>query len=405
MFPRIATAAFAALALAAPPAAAQTPRDSSYDAILRNPSAPGASLDYVRAALAAGDREAAISALERLLLLGENPSLRIELAQLYLDIGAPAMAEAHLDRALASPGLEPALRSRAEQLKRMAARGLSPHQFGGAIMAGLRYQTNANAGTTENLILLGGSAAVTPSGSKQENDVDAFTLGHLEHSYDFRVGNNTRIESTLDFYGSRQFDVASFSLSYADATTGIRFEPTPSLPGVSVRPHVVAGMSGLGSRIYGTWYGPGVDVSWRATDALLAYGLYQLRITSYNNVDAAPDGSLQSGDDNVFRAGLRYGFADGSLALGELIGRIVSAERSFYSYDEIGVRGRYVLPLGFGQSVTGRAWFLLLGAEVRQRWFDAPDPNVDPSTTREETELRGTVAVSIPVGLMMSGGT
>lgn len=397
MRPRPSLLAAALAALLITPAAGQSARDQAYERMLRNPADAGAALDYVRAALAAGDNEAAIAGLERLLLFGDNPTLRLELAQLYVDIGAPGLAQGHVERALASGRLDPAQRARAERLRNSADRLASPHRFSGSVLAALRYQTNANAGTSSNLVSIGGQPAVTPTGTKAEPDWDAFAVARLEHIYDFRAGNGTVIESSLDLYGSRQFKLTEFSMSSAELRSGIRFVPAPSIPELNIRPYLVAGMSGLSSRIYGTWIGPGVDVGYRLGDGVVAYGLYELRISSYQDVEAAPDGSLQSGDENVMRIGARKSFADGSLGLAELFGRFVSAERSFYAFEELGARLRYALPVHAGEAVTGRAWYAAAGAEFRQRWFDAPDPNVDPNVTRREFEYRLSASLAAPI--------
>jgi hypothetical protein len=264
-------------------------------------------------------------------------------------------------------------------------------------MGGMRYQTNANAGTNQNLISLGGQPTATPPGTKAEPDWDVFALAHAEHVYDFRTGSNVAIESTGDVYVSRQFDETSFSLSFAEITSGVRFDPTPEVPELSLRPHVVAGVSSLGNRIYGSWIGPGIDARWRASGNLNAYGVYQLRKTYYEDVDVVPFGSQQSGDDNLLRAGLTYVFADGSVALGEAVGRFVVAERSFYSYSLAGVRARYGMALGFGEGISGYSWSLLTGADIYWRWFDSPDPNVDPTVTRDDFEWRLTASLSVPI--------
>ncbi len=389
--------ALVATLAAAAPALAQSDRQSAFDMLLRNPADSAATLEYVRASLLAGDREAAISGLERALLFGENPAIRLELAQLYIDIGAPGLATGHIERAVASGQLDSAQRARAERMRSAADRLASPHRFAGSLLGALRYQTNANAGTNATLVQIGGQPAATPAGTKREADGDAFVVGRLEHIYDFRAGNGTAIESTLDVYASRQFKLTEFSLSAADFTSGIRFTPTPDIPELSVRPYLLAGASGLSTDLYGSWIGPGVDAVYRVGDGVVAYGVYELRISQFRDVEAASDGSLQSGDQNVFRIGARKSFADGSLGVAELLGRVVSAERSFYAFDEIGARLRYGRALRFGEGITGRAWYASGGAEVRQRWFDAADPNVDPNITRREFEFRLTASLAVPI--------
>ena len=388
----------AAFVAAAAPAAAQSDRQSAYDALLRNPTDSAAALAYVRAALAAGDREAAIGGLERVLLFGDDPRLRLELAQLYIDIGAPGSAQAHIEKALASGTLDPAQRARVERMRSSADQLASPSRFAGSILGALRHQSNANAGTNSNLVQIGGQAAATPAGTKQQSDWDFFAIARVEHVYDFRTGTGTAIESTLDVYASRQFDLTEFSLSTLDFTSGIRFTPTESVPELSVRPYLLAGVSGLSEKLYGSWIGPGVDAAYRFGDGLVGYGLYELRITTFRDVEAAPDGSLQSGDQNVMRLGLRKSFTDGSLGVAELLGRVVEAERSFYSFNEIGARLRYGMPLQFGEGITGRAWYGALGGEIRQRWFDSPDPNVDPNVDRREFEYRLSASLAVPIG-------
>ena len=94
-----------------------------------------------------GNFEAAISALERMLLINPNlPRVRLELGVLYFRLGSYQVAKTYLDRAVEGENVPDEVRQRVETFLAEIEKRLSRHQFAGSVFGGVRYQSNAVIG-------------------------------------------------------------------------------------------------------------------------------------------------------------------------------------------------------------------------------------------------------------------
>lgn len=81
-------------------------RDAAYQQLLANPSDVALTLKYAKLCSAAGDYEAAIAPLERLLISKPNsPKLRLEIGILYYLLGSYDTAKPYLKAAKKDPKL------------------------------------------------------------------------------------------------------------------------------------------------------------------------------------------------------------------------------------------------------------------------------------------------------------
>ena len=151
---RAVAAALGAQLLCAPAKAQRIVANPEYDAmfaqVLREPANLDLSFRFAEIATAAGDYEAAIGALER--MLSYNPALprvRLELGILYFRLGSYEMARSYLAGALAGADVPPEVRARVEpflfEIDR-PPRHDTVERFG---QLGVRFQTNANASPSE----------------------------------------------------------------------------------------------------------------------------------------------------------------------------------------------------------------------------------------------------------------
>jgi cytochrome c-type biogenesis protein CcmH/NrfG len=87
----------------------------AFRATLVKPDDPETLMGFAEAAIVFGDMEGAISALERLLLIaGDQPEVKLELAVLYFRIGAPQTAAAYLEGVRSSATASATVRERAD---------------------------------------------------------------------------------------------------------------------------------------------------------------------------------------------------------------------------------------------------------------------------------------------------
>src|SRR5262249_13173043 len=91
--------------------------DAAFQDMINNPGDLERKFKYATVAKQAGDIEGAIGTYEGLLLVDSNlPEVRVELGMLYYQIKSYDMARSHLEAALQSPTLAPALRKPTTQL-------------------------------------------------------------------------------------------------------------------------------------------------------------------------------------------------------------------------------------------------------------------------------------------------
>ena len=94
-----------------------------------------------------------------MLLVNPNlPRVRLELGVLYFRLGSYQLAQSYLKRAIEGE-VPDEVCARVEVFLEEIAKRFSRHQFSGSVLAGLRYQSNANAGPSSNAILANGVAA------------------------------------------------------------------------------------------------------------------------------------------------------------------------------------------------------------------------------------------------------
>src|SRR5436190_17185028 len=135
----------------------QRDADQLFEQLLKDPKNIDLTLRYAEAVAKLGNLEAAISSLERLLLLDRNyPGVRLELAQLYMRLNSLEVARAYVNQAEQEPGVTPAARARIQRLRAEIDQAESGSRIAVNIITGLRYQTNQSAEPAGADIIAGG---------------------------------------------------------------------------------------------------------------------------------------------------------------------------------------------------------------------------------------------------------
>jgi tetratricopeptide (TPR) repeat protein len=159
--------------------------DQAFKSMLANPADLDITFRYAELAIQIGDFEAAISALERMLLFNPDlPRVRLELGVLYFRLGSYAVARSYLQRATEGENVPDDVRARVAVYLAEIDRRLSPHQFAGSLYGGLRYQTNANAGPERAAVSVLGLPFDLDNRFQMKNDWNVFLSGSLRHTYD-----------------------------------------------------------------------------------------------------------------------------------------------------------------------------------------------------------------------------
>ena len=156
---------------------------------------------FAEAAVQLGDLEAAIGALERMLMFNPNlPRVKLELGVLYFKLGSYAMARSYFEQAVASPDAPPDVRAKVDQFIAEMDRRLSPNKWSVFAHTGLRHQSNANAGPDGLAVRALGQDAVLNSQFGRRPDWNWFAVAGVGYAYDFQNGAGDMLEASVTGY-------------------------------------------------------------------------------------------------------------------------------------------------------------------------------------------------------------
>ena len=134
-------------------------REMLFQCMLEKPDDLDAAFEYAALSVQAGDLEAAISTLERMLIFAPGlPRLQLELGVLYYRLSAFETARSYFEAAVSAPDVPAEVqRARSSSISPPSTMPARPTRFAGQVRAGIRYQTNANRAPTDGVVLLNGS--------------------------------------------------------------------------------------------------------------------------------------------------------------------------------------------------------------------------------------------------------
>src|SRR5437763_2990227 len=236
-----------------------TQADQLFNQLLKDPKNVDLTLRYAEAAAKLGNYEAAISSLERLLLLDRNfPGIRLQLAELYMRLNSFEMARSYLAQAEQEPGANDQTRARAQALRAQIDSVASGSRFAVNLVTGLRYQTNASAEPAGADIIAGGVPQTLSTLFAGKPGWDLFATGNVQHSYDL---GDAKLETNGLAYVSQQFAHSWLNVAALEVNSGPRFDISGGgVNLVSARPYAVATEVLLGNRQYLGSLGAGVSL-------------------------------------------------------------------------------------------------------------------------------------------------
>jgi hypothetical protein len=389
-------------ALPRPPAAAQeltagdrvrleAQKEVLFGQMFRDPANLDATFAYAEASAQLGDYEAAVSALERMLLFNPNlPRVQLELGALYFRMGSFDVARSYFDKAAAG-NPPPEVRAKIEEYQAQIEKSQSRHHFSGYLLLGGQYQSNANvAGASQFLtpVPIFGPLLVTLNApfTKQASG-SVFASGSAIYSYDLETQSRDTLEVVSVGYLSRYFNqfVNRLDLALLEVTGGPRFNfPNGGLIGgkpASVKPYIIGDEVGLGWNQYFAAIGAGLEYDQIVWDDLAVKAVYEFRHKNYTNAPDRPLSTGLNGSDNLVSLSLLKPITASSALNLQLDYLNQSAKFGFYSNSTYAIGGsyriRYEDPIGLTSSkwestlFLGRAW----------SYYGSPDPCCATSPT------------------------
>ncbi|HUC69801.1 MAG TPA: tetratricopeptide repeat protein, partial [Stellaceae bacterium] len=220
---------------AAPPTAAQpasgaeasrleAKKEALFQQMLRNPANLDATFAYADVSARLGDYEAAVSALERMLLFNPNlPRVQLELGALYFRMGSYDLARDYFAKAAAG-NPPPEVRARIDEYMAQIEKATSRHHLSGYVFLGGQYQSDANVAPGSPFVLSPITPVLLNSQFVRQPSGSIFASGSLLYSYDLEDQRRDSIDVTAVGYLNHYFNsnVSRLDLDLLEVTAGPR---------------------------------------------------------------------------------------------------------------------------------------------------------------------------------------
>jgi tetratricopeptide (TPR) repeat protein len=375
--------------------AAQTQsREAIFAQMLRDPGNVTLALRYAKLSNDAGDLEAAIGALERILFYNPGePNARLYLGLLYAKLGSNDMARGYFESVLQHPATPEPIRARAEALLAKANARLSPHQWNNYIRTGVRYQSNGNDEPDGEYEVFDPVNGLTTVEGNPSSDWNAYVQTGTFYSYDFGNQRGDRFEASLTTYNTRNARFDDFNYNMAEATAGIRFGLPMENGLASVKPYVIATAALLDDQEYFHGGGGGLVFDIPIGQIVVSPFAEAVWREYENNDDINIIGGSQFEDRNGVTTTAGFRLATSAYAAYRFNARLAYETRDAdEDYEEF---ERFLAEIQFPFDVDIKGHQLLITPlfGVRYTNYDAPDPTVQDvaggdDVIREDLEFR-----------------
>jgi tetratricopeptide (TPR) repeat protein len=366
-------------------------KETLFAQMLRNPANLDATFAYADVSARLGDYEAAVSALERMLLFNPNlPRVQVELGALYFRMGSYDLAQDYFAKAAAASP-PPEVRARIAEYMAQIDKATSRHHLSGYFFLGGQYQSDANVAPGSPLILSPVGAVLLNNQFVKQPSGSVFASGSVLYSYDLEDQRRDTIDLTAVGYGNHYLnsDVSRLDLDLLEVTGGPRFNfPNGALLGntlASVKPYVILDEVGLGEEQYFDAYGTGLEYDETVGNDMLVKTAFEFRQKNFTN---APDRPLSRGLDGsdklVTVSATKPVAANAELNL-ELDYLDQTTRFSFYTNSTYAVIGAYRLHYDAPLKITGFPWETSFFLGRAWSIYASPDPCCNTSSDPETT--------------------
>jgi tetratricopeptide (TPR) repeat protein len=355
-------------------------KEALFQQMLRNPANLDVTFAYADVSAKLGDYEAAVSALERMLLFNPKlPRVQLELGALYFRMGAFDLARDYFNLAEAN-NPPPEVRARIAEYLGQITKNESRHHLSGYVFLGGQYQTDANVAPGSPLILSPIGPVLLNNQFLKQSSGSIFASGSLLYSYDLETQNRDTFDVTGVGYVNHYYNtnVNRLDLYLLEVTAGPRFNfpnglafaSTPA----SVKPYVIVDEVGLGQAQYFDAYGTGLEFDEKIWNDLLLKSVFEFRQKNFTNSPDRPLSTGLNGSDKLVTFSLNKPIAANAELNLEFDYLDQTTQLSYYTNDSYAVVGsyhvHYDVPFRFAHypwesSVfLGRAWSI----------YASPDP-------------------------------
>lgn len=375
---------------------------AAHERVLDEPGNVEFLYEYAQQAIRLGNYEAAIGALEGILVMhGDHPGLLLQIGSLYQRLDAPRTARSYLERARkhADKGSDVAAASR--RLLDSINERISDHTVSGFVRSGLRYQSNPARSPESSEILSSGFRVPTPESRRPEADVNAFMLSRVEHRY--RLDRRLSTVSDAIFYGTVYEDQDRLNYALLELSTGVEYKSPASASGrYSLRPYLLYRAAYM--KDYATEGTPGAGLEYQLRpDANSRFRAgYEYRDNDLEDDVGFGSASLRNGAEH--RLDLRYlwELEPGHAVSVRAFARSRDAQREYFELEEWSLGAAYSARVANRLFSNRPDMTLTPYVQRRVQEFGAPDVRIDPTQTRKDREWRAGLSVQVPMSESVS---
>ncbi|NRG19540.1 hypothetical protein HPQ64_17755 [Rhizobiales bacterium] len=354
--------------------------------------------EYAIVSVRLEDYEAAIGTFERMLVFApELARVRLELGVLYFRLGSFDTARVHLEIARddAAPGSE--LANTADTYLAAIEKAEEPAKFGGAIVVGGRYQTNANAGPGDSLLNLNGFPVLLNPDASGSPDWNAFISGGVHGSVD--LGNQGDLfEADLLFYGSRYADIHRLDNELAELNFGPSFNMGRfDLYNARLGFYGIVGGARLDNENYYAQLGGGAKFEYLPDIKSSVNARMEIRRRWFYDSLNYPTVSNRDGYQVLGKLTYFYQLADALQLRGQVMGDYESAEVGYEENWELGVAAGGTVIFASPLQALNYPWAFDLEAGYIRREYADPDGFNSFTQAERDNEfwLRGILTVPV----------
>jgi tetratricopeptide (TPR) repeat protein len=283
-------------------AALEAQKDALFGQTLRNPADLDAIFAFADISARLGDNEAAVTALERMLLFNPNLTrVQLELGVLYFRMASFELARSYFEKALAA-NPPPEVKARVQQYLREMTVVDASERVTGYVFFGAQHQTDANAAPGSPLIHSPVGDALLSSQFVKQADTNIFGAGSALYTYDLGNQDRDAIEVLGSGFANHYFKVSRLDLTLAEITAGPRFnylDISDDLKSVSLKPYLIVNNVTLGGSEYFNTYGGGGEAQFSLWDDLSLRAIFEYRKKGFTNASDRPLSTGLNGSDKL----------------------------------------------------------------------------------------------------------
>jgi hypothetical protein len=355
-------------------------KEQLFGRMLKDPANLDVAFAYADVSARLGDYEAAVSALERMLLFNPNlPRVQLELGALYFRMGSYELARTYFEKA-ASASPPPEVVARVNQYLAEIEKGESRHHLTGYVFFGVQAQSDANVAPGSPLIQSPVGPVLLNSQFVKSSDKNIFGAVSALYSYDLGNQNRDTIEVTGTTFANHYFKFRRLDLDLFETTAGPRFN-LPSGFGLgsgvnsaSVKPYVIANEVLLGENQYFNSIGAGVEYSEVVWSDLQVRSSVEFRQKYFTNAPDRPLSTGLNGNDTLVSLVATKPVTDNSAASVQFDFLNQSTQLNYFANKTYSLTGAYRVRYDDPIGLTPNPWETTFVVSHSWANYEGPDP-------------------------------